>query len=114
MQSYDPDPAASQRVVAKTVDGGKTWSEVALIDDAKVREFGIAFIDTKGGWVGAVPNGFKTEDGGATWSKVEFGNAVNKIRVVRDGDQLRLHAIGVSVASMSMPVQKVSGSDVTK
>ncbi len=45
IQSYNPDPSVADRFVAKTTDGGKTWSEVKLVSDAKVREFGIAFLD---------------------------------------------------------------------
>lgn len=65
------------------MDGGKTWSEVPLIDDQEVREFGVAFLDENIGCVGAIPHGFGTTDGGKTWSKVEFGTAVNKIRLIR-------------------------------
>ena len=47
IQSYNPDPAVKDRFVAKTVDGGKTWSEVPLVSDHKVRQFGIAFLNEK-------------------------------------------------------------------
>jgi len=102
VQSYDQNPSASARFVAKTTDGGKSWSEIALVDDAKVREFGVAFVDEKRGWVGAAPHGFETTDGGATWSKAAFGNAVNKIRVVRDGAGVSAFAIGVEVHRLVM------------
>lgn len=104
VQSYDPDPAASARFVAKTTDGGRTWKELPLVDDQRVREFGVAFVDERTGWVGAMPSGFQTTDGGATWAPVAFGNAVNKIRVLKgdlDGDgardDFRAYAIGVEV-----------------
>lgn len=97
VQSYNPDTTASARFVAKTIDGGKTWSEVPLVDDHRVREFGVAFLDENTGWVGAVPNGFGTTDGGKTWSSVEFGNAVNKIRVIPTSDGITLYAIGLEV-----------------
>jgi len=97
IQSYDPDPTASMRYVAKTTDGGRTWKELELVDDAKVRQFGIAFIDEKTGWVGAVPNGFETTDGGATWQKTAIGNAVNKIRLLKTIDGFVGYAIGVNV-----------------
>jgi photosystem II stability/assembly factor-like uncharacterized protein len=91
--------------VAKTTDGGKTWRELPLVDDAKVRQFGVAFVDEQRGFVGAMPGGFATTDGGATWQRVEFGNAVNKIRVLRDGEDAVLHAIGVSVATTRVPMK---------
>lgn len=97
IQSYNPDPKASKRYVAKTTDGGKTWSEIELVDDAKVRQFGIAFLDENTGWVGAMPGGFETSDGGKTWRRVQMGNAVNKIRLVKDGDGVVGYAIGVDV-----------------
>ncbi len=102
IQSYNPDPAASKRVIAKTTDGGKTWSELPLVDDPKVREFGVAFIDEQRGFVGALPHGFMTTDGGATWSNANFGNAVNKIRVLRDQTGTYLHAIGVEVHTLKL------------
>ncbi len=105
IQSYNPDPSASQRFVAKTTDGGKTWTELPLVDDHKVRQFGVAFVDEQRGFVGAMPGGFATTDGGATWQRVEFGNAVNKIRVLRDGEDAVLHAIGVNVATTRVPMK---------
>jgi photosystem II stability/assembly factor-like uncharacterized protein len=97
VQSYNPDPSTSQRFVAKTTDGGLTWTEIPLIDDLRVRAFGVAFVTPEHGFVGAMPNGFETRDGGATWQAIDFGNAVNKIRVVREGELTRLYAIGVGV-----------------
>lgn len=104
VQSYDPDPAASRRFVAKTTDGGKSWSEIPLADDHRVRAFGVAFVDETRGWVGASPHGFQTTDGGATWTPAPFGNAVNKIRLVRDGDRLTLYAIGTELHALDLPV----------
>ena len=97
IQSYNPDPAKSKRFVAKTMDGGKTWEEIELVDDLKVRQFGVAFIDANTGWVGAMPHGFETTDGGATWRKAEMGNAVNKIRLLKTEDGFVGYAIGVNV-----------------
>jgi hypothetical protein len=45
VQSYNPDPAISQQRIVKTTDGGNTWQEVNLVNDASAREFGIGFID---------------------------------------------------------------------
>ena len=97
IQSYNPDPMVSQRFVAKTVDAGKTWQEVPLVNDAKVREFGIAFLDENIGWVGAVPNGFQTKDGGRSWQAIEMGNTVNKIRLLKTEDKHIGYAIGTNV-----------------
>ncbi len=105
IQSYNPDASASQRFVAKTTDGGATWSELPLVDDAKVRQFGIAFVDERRGWVGAVPGGFQTIDGGATWTPVKFGNAVNKIRLLPTTEGVHAFAIGMGVARTAAPVQ---------
>lgn len=103
VQSYDPEPSASKRFVAKTIDGGRTWSEVPLVDDHRVREFGVGFIDADTGWVGAMPHGFHTSDGGRTWTKATFGNAVNKIRFIEDDDGVVGHAIGVDVHTLIRP-----------
>jgi len=97
LQSYDPDPAKEDRFVVKTNDGGKTWFEVPLVSDHAVRPFGIAFVDEDRGWIGAMPNGFKTVDGGLSWTPAEFGNAVNKIRIVPSGAGFVAYAIGVEV-----------------
>lgn len=97
VQNYDEDKKVSQRVVAKTTDGGNTWHEIALADDFAVREFGIGFADEQTGWVGTSTSGFETHDGGKSWSRVEMGKAVNKIRIVPDGKHYVGYAIGVSV-----------------
>ena len=96
VQSYDP--AATKRVFIKTVDGGKKWVEGPLVDDAKVRAFGIGFVDAQRGWIGTTTGGYETRDGGKSWTPAEFGKAVNKVRVVAkaEGGQ-RLFAIGVDV-----------------
>ena len=104
IQSYNPDPKVSQRFVAKTTDAGKTWTEVQLVDDPKVREFGIAFLDENVGWVGAVPNGFQTIDGGKSWQAINFGNAVNKIRLLKTNDKHVGYAIGTNVYRIDIPL----------
>ena len=103
IQSYNPDPAASERFVAKTLDGGRTWYEVPLVDDHRVRAFGIAFLDAETGWVGAMPHGFVTSDGGVSWHKAEFGNAVNKIRLLRSEAGITGFAIGTQVHRLRIP-----------
>lgn len=103
IQSYNPDRNVSQRVVAKTMDGGNTWREIPLVDDFAVRQFGVAFIDAQIGWVGTSTTGFETRDGGASWSRVEMGRAVNKIRVVRGARESVAYAIGVDVYKFAAP-----------
>ncbi|MFZ4751277.1 MAG: WD40/YVTN/BNR-like repeat-containing protein [Phycisphaerales bacterium] len=108
VQSYDPDPAASARFVAKTTDGGRTWTELPLVDDHKVRAFGIGFVDAERGWIGAMPHGFATVDGGKTWTKADFGNAVNKIRLVpadaaSGSNGVVAYAIGVEIHKTMVP-----------
>lgn len=97
IQSYNPDKAASQRYVAKTSDGGETWTEVPLIEDARVREFGIAFADENHGWVGGLQTSFETTDGGKSWKPVAMGVAVNKIRLLKTPTGLVGYAIGVEL-----------------
>jgi photosystem II stability/assembly factor-like uncharacterized protein len=106
IQSYNPDPAASERFVAKTTDAGKTWTEIPLINDAKVRQFGVAFIDENRGWIGAMPQGFATTDGGTTWTRTNFGNAVNKIRILRTDAAWHAFAIGVQAARTNVPISQ--------
>ena len=103
IQSYDPDPDASVRFVAKTIDGGDRWEEVELTRDHAVREFGIAFLDADTGWVGAVPQGFVTTDGGITWQDADIGNAVNKIRLLKSDSGVTGFAIGTEVRRMRLP-----------
>jgi photosystem II stability/assembly factor-like uncharacterized protein len=96
IQSY-ADPASAQRWVAKTTDGGKSWQELPLVQNAEANEFGVGFATTEHGWVGTSKGGFETRDGGATWLPVEMGRAVNKIRILPDGDTFRAYAIGADV-----------------
>lgn len=105
LQCYDPDTSKKQRYVVKTGDGGKTWWEVPLVADHAVRPFGIAFLDEDRGWVGAMPHGFQTTDGGLTWTRAEFGNAVNKIRLIRADDGVVGFAIGVDVHRMRIDAE---------
>ena len=98
IQSYNPDPTVKQQRVAKTIDGGETWQEINLIDDARSREFGVGFIDENHGFVGAMNSGFETKDGGISWSKIDLGMACNKIRIYKTAkNKIYGYAIGVNV-----------------
>ncbi|MBC8141161.1 MAG: hypothetical protein H7Y38_06945 [Armatimonadetes bacterium] len=83
--------------MAKTTDGGETWRELLLTDDATANEFGIGFADALTGWVGGTRTGYETRDGGASWTPVAMGQAVNKIRLLHTPDGVVGYAIGVSV-----------------
>ena len=106
IQSYNPDRSASARLVAKTTNGGTTWTELKMVDDHRFREFGIAFLDENVGWVGAMPHGFGTTNGGKSWSKVDFGNAVNKIRLIQSDEGVTGFAIGLDVHRMQIRSSK--------
>ncbi len=106
IQSYNPDRSASARFVAKTTNGGATWTELKMVDDHRYREFGIAFLDENVGWVGAMPHGFGTTNGGTSWSKVDFGNAVNKIRLIQSDEGVTGFAIGLDVHRMQIRSSK--------
>lgn len=98
IQSYNPDPNVKQQRVAKTTDGGNTWNEINLIEDAAARQFGTGFIDENHGFVGTMNSGYETKDGGKTWSTVNLGMACNKIRIYRDANgKVYGYAIGVDV-----------------
>jgi photosystem II stability/assembly factor-like uncharacterized protein/pimeloyl-ACP methyl ester carboxylesterase len=98
IQSYNPDPNVKQQRIAKTTDGGETWNEINLVEDAGAREFGIGFIDENHGFVGTMNTGYETKDGGKTWAKVNLGMACNKIRIYKDANgKFYGYAIGVDV-----------------
>ncbi len=98
IQSYNPDPSVKQQRIAKTFDGGNTWIEINLVEDASAREFGIGFIDENHGFVGTMNNGYETQDGGKTWTTIDLGRACNKIRIYKDANgKIYGYAIGVDV-----------------
>jgi photosystem II stability/assembly factor-like uncharacterized protein len=98
IQSYNPDQNAKQQRVAKTTDGGETWQEINLVEDASAREFGVGFIDENHGFVGTMNSGYETKDGGKTWSTIDLGRACNKIRIYKDANgNVYGYAIGVDV-----------------
>ncbi len=105
IQSYNPDVTVKQQRVAKTMDGGNTWQEINLCEDAGAREFGIGFINEQHGYVGTVNSGYETMDGGQNWTKVNIGRAANKIRIYGfNKSSLNLYAIGVNVFQLNIPL----------
>ncbi len=102
VQNYDPAETNAARFVAKTTDGGLHWSEVPVALDHTLQEFGVAFLDPQHGWLGASPHGYETADGGKTWQAVDFGRAVNKIRIVPGAAGKRLFAVGSSVYALDV------------
>lgn len=113
--SEDPQSgvtATAARYVVRTDDGGATWREIPLVDNPKVQEFGIAFVDARRGWVGALPHGFATTDGGAHWTEApDMPVATNKLRIVRDGTGAHVWAIGLDVRHVDLTW--MSGPGVT-
>lgn len=98
IQSYNPDPNVKQQRVAKTTDGGNSWQEINLVEDAAAREFGIGFLDENHGFVGTMNSGYETKDGGKSWLPVNLGMACNKIRIYKDANgKVYGYAIGVDV-----------------
>lgn len=108
VQSYNPDKTITQRYVAKTTDGGETWSEIPLVSDWAVREFGIGFSDENTGWVGGMQTSYSTTDGGKSWIPVAMGTAVNKIRLLKTPDGLVGYAIGLDVYKLDTRPSKPS------
>lgn len=47
-------------MIVKTVDGGKSWNEVPLMDEVGIGEFGVGFTDEKRCAVETTKGGFET------------------------------------------------------
>jgi len=103
VQSNDPDPKNSRRYVVKTTDGGRSWQELLLVDDAAVREFGVGFYTADIGWVGASNGIYQTVDGGKHWAHVAEGTKINKIRVLPTDTGVVAYAIGTNVFKFDVP-----------
>ena len=98
IQSYNPDTAIKQQRIVRTLDGGNTWEELNLVQDAGAREFGIGFINQQHGFVGTMNSGYETKDGGKSWQPVNMGMACNKIRIYKGKNGKAYgYAIGVDV-----------------
>ncbi|MGQ0429926.1 MAG: WD40/YVTN/BNR-like repeat-containing protein, partial [Gammaproteobacteria bacterium] len=57
-------------VVVKSVDGGASWSAVAVLPDENGTEGGLFFVDENTGYLSTkdAKSAYRTTDGGATWS----------------------------------------------
>ena len=97
IQNYDTNAGVTQRWLAKTTDGGKTWKELPLVNDKQVTEYGVGFANPDLGWVGTNKGGFETKDGGAHWDHVDMGHVINKFRILPDGKHFIAFAIGSDV-----------------
>jgi len=107
IQNYNPDQKESQRWIVKTTDGGKTWIELPLVNDAGLREFGIGFANSQLGWVGTNKGGFETRDGGQSWKKIQLGRHVNKIRILPQDQGFIGFAIGADVYKFAPAMHQV-------
>lgn len=103
IQNYDESAANTKRFIAKTSDGGLHWTEMLVDQDHTLQEFGIAFLDAQHGWLGGRTHGYETLNGGHTWRAIDFGAAVNKIRIVPGKEETDLYAIGSSVYKTTVP-----------
>jgi len=95
--SYAPNTL--ERFVAKTTDGGLTWSDLPLAGNG-AKAFGVGFLTEDIGWVGCDNSIYETSDGGQTWTPENIGQYVNKIRVL-DGVA---YGIGVRIYKMKPAV----------
>jgi photosystem II stability/assembly factor-like uncharacterized protein len=77
--SIERQDALAPRYVAKTTDGGSTWTEVPFVTNYD--EEGIGFVSTRVGWAGGwTGDTYETIDGGASWHLAGWGVFVNRIR----------------------------------
>lgn len=98
IQNYNPNAEIKQQHVAKTIDGGETWTEINLVEDHAARQFGIGFIDATHGYVGTLNSGYETKDGGLTWAAINLGRACNKIKLYKTNTGTTYgYSIGVDV-----------------
>ncbi len=90
-----------QRYFAKTIDGGLTWNESPLVNNAALQEFGIGFVNDSLGWIGTNTTGFQTTNGGVTWVQKNMGSYVNKIRIIKKLGNYTAYAIGLRIYKIS-------------
>jgi photosystem II stability/assembly factor-like uncharacterized protein len=103
IRPFPPDPKATLRYIVKSVDGGRTWKELFLIDDFYARPQGVGFLTADHGWVGTTTSGFETRDGGESWARVNMGRSINRIRVLpAPGGGHVVYAIGQDLFRMKV------------
>jgi photosystem II stability/assembly factor-like uncharacterized protein len=104
IRTFNPDPKATERFVVKTVDGGRTWKEILVVDEFASRPQGIGFLTPDRGWVGTTAGGFETRDGGASWTRVDLGRSINRFRILpsRRGGHV-VYAIGQDLCRLRIP-----------
>lgn len=96
VMSYDA--ANPHKLIVKTVDGGRHWRELPLVENGKAVELGIGFLDARRGWVGTTAGGFETRDGGRSFSPAPIAPAANKFRIVPQASGAPMvYAIGTAV-----------------
>jgi hypothetical protein len=66
------------------------------------------------GWVGTAKGGFEARDGGRSWTPIEFGAAVNKIRILPAGNTARAYAIGAEMHAFGPPREMVPPRDAER
>lgn len=109
VMSYDK--TNPKRVIVKSVDGGRHWRELPLVENAGAVEFGIGFVDARRGWVGTSAGGFETLDGGKTFAPAPIAKAANKFRVVRGADGAAVvYAIGSQVQRLRLGMRQDAGA----
>jgi photosystem II stability/assembly factor-like uncharacterized protein len=100
----------STATVVKTLDGGRSWNELALLD-APYQAKGIGFVDAETGWVGGERPGlpaYFTDDGGRSWwPDTSLGPLTNRLRFVRDaeGRLVAGYAIGMTIQKLDLPAE---------
>jgi photosystem II stability/assembly factor-like uncharacterized protein len=114
IQNYNDDKQETLRRIVKTVDGGKTWTELPLVNDAGVSEFGVGFANESLGWVGTTKGGFETRDGGLHWTHVDLGRNVNKVRILPDGSHFTAFAVGADVYKYDLAPSNTAAVDSSK
>ena len=104
IMSYDAPPSDARGYIAKTEDGGETWTRHVVTKDRDWIPYGISFIDDQHGFVGGSTGGYETKDGGTTWKAVKMGSYVNKIKFAkRDDGGMTAFAIGQDIFRLDLP-----------
>jgi photosystem II stability/assembly factor-like uncharacterized protein len=76
-------PAEVSRIL-RTTDSGMTWTELPVAA-TEFGFWGVGFVTPSHGWFGADSAVYETHDGGFTWSVNQWGENVNRFRVVSPG-----------------------------